>query len=113
MGSKFQAEVDRLTDGRTLNEFDKSAVETVAGLNMRLVDARSAIAEEGLIIDDGKGFPIEHPALIIEKRASAELRGWVKDRPDLFGERGKKSADDSFDDKPAGKDKFGGFKLVT
>lgn len=113
MDGRLRDEVDRLTDGRTLNEFDKSAVEAVAGLNLRLVDARGSIASEGLIIDDGKGFPIEHPALLIEKRASAELRGWVKDRPDLFGERGKKSADDSFDDKPqSGKDKFGGFKLV-
>lgn len=85
--SELQDEIDRLADGRELNSFDQEAVATVAGLTLRLREARDAVEREGMIIDDGKGFPIEHPALIIEKRASAEVRGWVKDRPDLFGER--------------------------
>lgn len=78
---------ERLGDGRDLSPFDEEAVATVAGLVRRVRDARARIDAEGTIIDDGKGFPIEHPALLIEKRASAELRGWVKDRPDLFGEK--------------------------
>ena len=81
----FKDELERLRDGRSLSPFDEEALSTVAGLVVRLKEARSAIESEGMIIDDGKGFPIEHPALIIEKRASQEMRGWIKERPDLFG----------------------------
>ncbi|TQE43583.1 terminase [Corynebacterium phoceense] len=102
--SRLSAEAERIRAGRELSEFDLSVVETVAGLTLRLQDAREAIEREGTIIDDGKGFPVEHPALMIEKRASAELRGWVKDRPDLFGEQ--KGAE-----RPR-REKFGGFKVV-
>ena len=28
-----------------------------------------------------------HPATEVEARCSAELRGWVRSRPDLFGEQ--------------------------
>ena len=83
--SAIDDEVELLADGRELSPFDRAAVETVAGLNLRVRRAREAIEREGMIIDDGKGFPIEHPCLVVEKRASAEIRGWVKDRPDLFG----------------------------
>lgn len=104
--SRLSAEYDRLCSGRDLSEFDQSVVETVAGLTLRLKDAREAIEREGTIIDDGKGFPVEHPALLIEKRASAELRGWVKDRPDLFG--GEANEDSVADDAPG----FTGFHAV-
>lgn len=89
--SRIDDEADRLADGRVLSPFDREALETVAGLTLRVRDAREQVEREGLIIDDGKGFPVEHPALLIEKRASQELRGWVKDRPDLFGQQ-KRSA---------------------
>lgn len=82
---RLKDEADRLAAGMTLNPFDAEVVEIVAGLTLRAKDARESIEREGLIIEDGKGFPVEHPGLLIEKRASAELRGWVKDRPDLFG----------------------------
>lgn len=107
--SRLDEEVARLRDGRELNPFDAEAVEIVAGLTLRARDARESVEREGAIIDDGKGFPIEHPALLVEKRASAEIRGWVKERPDLFGQRscGMQSSGVS------AKDKFGGFKVVT
>lgn len=85
--ARLMAEAERLTDGRELNVFDQEVMGIVAGLTLRARDARKSIEREGLIIDDGKGFPVEHPALMVEKRASAELRGWVKERPDLFGAR--------------------------
>ena len=103
--TRLDKEIKRLADGRQLNPFDLEAMAIVAGLTLRAKDAREQIEREGLIIDDGKGMPVEHPALLIEKRASAELRGWVKDRPDLFG--AKKA-----DAKPR-REKFGGFKAVT
>lgn len=87
----LKAEIKKITDGRQLSPFDKEVVSIVASLTIRARDARERIDRDGSIIDDGKGFPVEHPALLIEKRASMELRGWVKDRPDLFGE--KKSTD--------------------
>ncbi|WP_151530540.1 MULTISPECIES: P27 family phage terminase small subunit [Corynebacterium] len=80
-------EFERIRAGRDLNAFDESVVSAVAALVIRLREAQETLAREGAIVDDGKGSPVEHPALQIEKRASAELRGWVKDRPDLFGEQ--------------------------
>ncbi|MDT9411319.1 terminase [Corynebacterium rouxii] len=88
--SRIDDEFERLCGGRDLNAFDREAVMAVAGLTVKVRDARDAVEREGLIIDDGRGFPVEHPALVIEKRCSAEIRGWVKDRPDLFGERKQK-----------------------
>lgn len=102
---RLAAEVERLLDGRELSPFDREVVEIVAGLTLRARDARLAVEREGTVIDDGKGFPVEHPAILVEKRASAELRGWVKDRPDLFG------ASRMADKKPARR-KFEGFKAV-
>lgn len=83
--SSLAKEKKRLLNGRELNPFDDEVVEIVAALTLRLKEARETIEREGQIVDDGKGFPVEHPALLIEKRASMELRGWVKDRQDLFG----------------------------
>lgn len=85
--SRIDKEFERLRDGRPLSPFDREVLFTVAGLVLRVRDARDAVEREGQIIDDGKGFPIEHPALVIEKRASQEIRGWVKDHPNLFGVR--------------------------
>ena len=105
----------RLADGRALSPFDEEVINTVAALIRRLRDARRRIDEEGTIIDDGKGFPVEHPALLVERRASAELRGWVKDRPDLFGERrrvGESSKGGPGGGGPSPREKFGGFKAV-
>lgn len=85
--SRIDDEFESLRDGRSLSPFDREVLFTVAGLVLRVRDARDAVEREGQIIDDGKGFPIEHPALVIEKRASQEIRGWVKDHPNLFGVR--------------------------
>ncbi|QRJ57468.1 terminase [Corynebacterium macginleyi] len=105
---RIEDEAKRLSGGRDLNAFDMEAVLIVAGLTLRARDSRDAVEREGLIIDDGKGFPIEHPGLLVEKRASAEIRGWVKDRPDLFGAR---SHGEAREPNPKA-NKFGGFKVV-
>lgn len=97
-----------LADGRELNEFDARAVKIVAQLIDRVREARAIIAEEGPVAAKGSGEPIEHPAVKVERMASAEIRGWVKERPDLFGQRSGSSATDS----PSKGDKFGGFKVV-
>lgn len=97
-----------LADGRELNEFDARAIKIVAQLIDRVREARMIIAEEGPVAAKESGEPIEHPAVKVERMASAEIRGWVKERPDLFGQRSHASTDDSG---PKG-DKFGGFKLV-
>lgn len=86
--SDLAKEKDRLLNGRKFDPFDDELFNIVAALTLRLKDSRESLAREGSVIDDGKGFPVEHPALAIEKRASMELRGWVKDRPDLFGASG-------------------------
>ena len=88
-GVGWLMDVDRLeailARGHDLSGFDAEAVRTVAALVGRLRDAAAIIADEGSIIDDRSGVPVEHPAVKVERMCSAELRGWVKDRPDLFG----------------------------
>lgn len=98
-----------LADGRELNEFDARAVKIVAQLIGRVREARVIIDEEGPVAAKESGEPIEHPAVKVERMASAEIRGWIKERPDLFGQRSHAVREDSG---PKG-DKFGGFKLVN
>ncbi len=97
-----------LAGDRELNEFDARAVKIVAQLIERVREAREIIAAEGPVAAKESGEPIEHPAVKVERMASAEIWGWVKERPDLFGQRSGSPGADS-----ASKvDKFGGFKLV-
>lgn len=106
--NRLASQVERLSDGRQLTAFDQDAVATVAGLLERVAQARSIIAAEGPVAAKESGEPIEHPAVKVERMASAEIRGWVKERPDLFGQRsGSLSTDSS-----SKGDKFGGFKVV-
>lgn len=51
-------------------------LEALAGQISRLRDAQARIAEDGLIVPDVKGNPVEHPALAIERRAQDEIRKW-------------------------------------
>lgn len=93
----------KLSQGRNLIGFDYEAVKTVSALIKRVREAEKVISEDGIVASNDRGVPIEHPAVKVERGASAELRGWVKDRPDLFGEQNVS--------KPQA-DKFGGFKVV-
>lgn len=99
---------EALADDRALNEFDARAVAIVSQLIDRVRQARVIIADEGPVAAKESGEPIEHPAVKVERMASAEIRGWVKERPDLFGARSNGEARES---KPKA-NKFGGFKVV-
>ena len=83
---RFAAEVERLAAGRPLTPVDKSAVEAVAGLTMRVAEARRVLEAEGITVDV-RGELKEHPAVGVEKKCSQEIRGWVEQRPDLFGQQ--------------------------
>lgn len=85
-GDRFAAEVERLAAGRTLTEVDRSAVEAVAGLTMRVAEARRVLDAEGITVEV-RGELKEHPAVGVEKKCSQEIRGWVEQRPDLFGQQ--------------------------
>lgn len=76
---------ERIARGRELNAFDQQVVDTVAELIRRVREAAQLIREEGMVSYSERGA-VEHPAVKIERQASMEIRGWVKDRPDLFGE---------------------------
>lgn len=97
-----------LAGDRALNEFDERAVQIVSQLIVRVRQARLIIADEGPVAAKESGESIEHPAVKVERMASAEIRGWVKERPDLFGARSNGEARES---KPRA-NKFGGFKVV-
>ncbi|WP_288833684.1 P27 family phage terminase small subunit [uncultured Corynebacterium sp.] len=99
----------RLSRGRKLDGFDREAVETVADLIVRVREARAIVADEGVVVARPSGELMEHPAVKVERMASAEIRGWVKDRPDLFGEQ--RRVDDAGGVGDA-RSKFGGFKVV-
>lgn len=100
--------VKALAGDRELSEFDSRAVTIVAQLIERVQEAREIIAAEGAVVDRASGDPVEHPAVKVERMASAEIRGWVKERPDLFGARPADAGHVS----GVNVDKFGGFKLV-
>jgi hypothetical protein len=44
----------------------------------RMRDAQKRIAEEGLVVEDAKGFAVPHPAIGVEKQAQSEIRTWFK-----------------------------------
>lgn len=51
----------------------------------RARDAQKRITEEGLVVADDKGRPVEHPAIDIERKAQNEIRRWMKDfKPRLW-----------------------------
>ncbi|MDO5534152.1 MAG: P27 family phage terminase small subunit [Propionibacteriaceae bacterium] len=77
--------IAELSAGRELSPFDEEAVRAFAGQVLRLREAQGRLESEGMIVGDSKGLPVEHPALGIERAASAEMRQWVARRPDLFG----------------------------
>lgn len=85
----IEDEFERLRNGRDLNPTDTELLYGFVGMALKAREAREAILREGTIIDDGKGFPVPHPAIEIEKTAVIQLQNFVKARPDLFGEQKK------------------------
>jgi hypothetical protein len=51
-------------------------LEAYCGQVARMRDAQRRIAVEGLVVADGKGQPMPHPALVIERTAQDEIRKW-------------------------------------
>lgn len=91
MSDRFEALREALSvsdDGE--HAFDREVLAVVDGLLSRVDEARADILERGVVVD-GR----ENPACLTERTASAELRGWVKERPDLFGPHVQKSNTDS------------------
>lgn len=39
--------------------------------------ARAAVEADGLIVANEKGRPVPHPAIAVERSASAEMRKWL------------------------------------
>lgn len=89
--------------GEARSAIDLEAIETVVGLVHQLDEARRVLSEVGVLVVAEDGTVRENPAARVERAASAELRGWVKDRPDLFGEQRA--------ERPK-REKFTGFKAV-
>lgn len=42
----------------------------------RARDAARRIDEEGAVVNDERGNPVEHPALAIERKAQAAIKSW-------------------------------------
>lgn len=64
----------------TLGEFvadERSGIEAWAVALARMRDAQRRIDEEGMVVPDDKGRPVEHPALAIERAQAAEVKRWL------------------------------------
>lgn len=81
---------------------DQEIINVVAGLIARIKEARQLMKTDGIIEFSEKGTTVS-PLVNIEKMMSQELRGWVKERPDLFGQA---------ENTGPKREKFTGFKAV-
>lgn len=97
----YAAEVERLSEGRTLTPADRAAIDRFAALEVTAERARQEMDAEGITFLDGE-IPRPHPAVTIEQKASQELARWVATRPDLFGVQDADAGDED--------DKFEGFE---
>ncbi len=97
---RIEARIQRHSD---LDGVDSEIVNVVAGLIDRIRQARQDVAENGVTYLGEKGEPFIHPSVNVEKMMSQELRGWVKERPDLFG---------AVERSGPKREKFTGFKAV-
>ena len=52
------------------------ALEAYCGQVATLRECQRRLADEGLIVADPKGVPIEHPAIRLERAAQDEIRKW-------------------------------------
>ncbi len=89
--TRHEREYEKLRAGRDLNPADEAILRTFAGLVVRVHEARKELEFDGAVMSTEKGL-VTHPAVDVEIKASAEMRGWVQRRPDLFGEQENKTA---------------------
>ena len=75
--------VESLTEGRTLSVSDFELVQHFADLIAQAETARRVIDQGGMTIFSEKG-EIVSPIVVAQEKISREIRGWIKDRPDLF-----------------------------
>jgi P27 family predicted phage terminase small subunit len=64
--------------GQVAQDIPPAAMEAICVQIHRMRTAQQRISEEGIVVADPKGSPVPHPALAVEKQASAELRTWLK-----------------------------------
>lgn len=80
-----------------LSPVDEKAINAVVALVSQIEEARKEIDAHGLLLTNDKGMLVENPAARVERAASSELRGWLKDRPDLFkSDAGRKPRREKF-----------------
>lgn len=101
-------EVDELTQrivaelNRELSASEMAAVRAFATQAIYLHDARDLVARDGMTqFNEQTGMIAPHPAVAIVKSASAELRGWLAARPELFARAMPGSGDGSLADELA------------
>jgi P27 family predicted phage terminase small subunit len=70
--------IRRELQGQVAADIPPAAMEAICVQMHRMRTAQERISEEGIVVADPKGNPVPHPALAVEKQASAELRTWLK-----------------------------------
>lgn len=63
-------------DVSLLGQADRDVVSAYAAAVCRCEDARRSVDADGVIVADGRGQPVPHPGLAIERSAGAEMRAW-------------------------------------
>lgn len=87
---------------RDLSASEMSAVRAFATQTVYLHDARELVARDGMVqFNEQTGMVSPHPAVGIAKAASAELRGWLTARPELFARAAAGSGEGSLADELA------------
>ncbi len=61
---------------RLTGRVDRAALETFATLLARMRGARERVDEEGMVVEDGRGRTVPHPALTVERQTAEQIRTW-------------------------------------
>lgn len=55
---------------------DRAALEAFCTLMARLREARARVDKEGMVVKDGRGRAVPHPALAVERQIAEQIRAW-------------------------------------
>lgn len=55
---------------------DRAALEAFCTLMARLREARARVDAEGMVVKDGRGRAVPHPALAVERQIAEQIRAW-------------------------------------
>lgn len=55
---------------------DRASLEAFVTMVVRMRAAQAAIEKDGMVVQDGRGHAVPHPAILIERQAVDQIRSW-------------------------------------